>query len=551
MKCVSLVLLQLMLVAVFLLSLPAIGQEGFDYKSVIAGPIREMPAPKIWERAGTNIGQLNVPIATNDEVVRRHVRHGFALLHAQWDVEAYRHFAVALKRDPDCLMAYCGVVMSLLNPEHEWKVYRARAINRMMSLAEHKRGEGEDAEYEFPTNERSYAIAIGNLVVNGLDAGAASFKVLAERYPDDLQLALLGPFFNRGKYDVFGDSDDKQERAVKAIKDLLDKYPNNPLVTNFYVMMLIEAPYNAVDQRLEVLPHAKRLVAQGGEDFPGWQMMLGYSAWRSGEMDLARDSYEKAARLYESWKKASGVKIADCDGLMRAYSFLALIHYQMGDTKRLDAVMKKLALASSARKGSVVYAVYSWRYQMTRVNVFLADEGKGGVTNALKSLPKINSKDASKAVFNKVIKAYQAYCLTRIYGDSGEMDKSKKMSQLLGSLLKELSDKRAEIREQPYYAQYLILVKALRVYVAELSAERMGDVGAYGFYQEAIDRQMQPTRYYPPNILYPVEYKLAKFYEKKGDLKKAREAYKLALKRMPSHQPSKRAYERLMGLLEG
>ncbi len=542
--------LMLVFIAYLLTGLPASAQKKFDYQSVIAPPIRAMAAPKMWEGEVRNIGELNIPVSTNDDLVQKHVRQGFSLIHAQWDVEAYRHFAAALKREPDCLMAYCGVVMSLLNPQHEWKEYRARAINRMVSLAEHKSGEGKDAEYVFPANERDYAIAIGSLVVNGLNAGAASFKVLAEKYPNDLQLSLLAPFFNRGKYDVFGRSDERQERAVKAVKSLLDENPDNPLVTNFYIMMQVEAPFNAVDQQTAVLPYAKKLVQQGGADYPGWQMLLGYAAWRTGEMELARDSFQKAASLYETWKKESKAGISECDGLIRAYAFLTIIHFQMGDTKNLDVVLKKLAEGAQARKGSAVHAISHWSHQMIRVNMFLAKGDKEAIKNALKSLPKIDRKDKDKELFNLMIKGYQAYGLTRSYKFSGEDDKSIKMLELLGKVLGELSDKQAQIRDQPYYTQYLILVKSLSVYHLELTADMVGEVGSYSFYQDATDQQMQPTRYYPPSILYPMEYKLAKFYERKGDLKKARETYKLAHKRMPSHPQSKVAYERLMKLLE-
>ncbi|MFT6794442.1 MAG: tetratricopeptide (TPR) repeat protein [Rubritalea sp.] len=550
MKCCSSIPSKFVLLALLLTIFPLSAQKNFDSNSVIAPPILAMDAPKMWEGEGRNIGELNIPVSTNNELVQKHVRQGFELLHAQWDVEAYRHFAAAVKSDPDCLMAYCGVVMSLLNPQHEWKEYRARAINRMVSLAEHKSGEGEDAEYVFPANERDYAIAIGSLVVNGMGAGAASFEVLAEKYPNDLQLSLLAPFFNRGKYDVFGNSDEKQERAVRAVKDLLDENPDNPLVTNFYIMMQIEAPSNAVDQAKAVLPFAKKLVEQGGADYPGWQMILGYAAWRTGGMELARDSFQKAASLYEAWKKESKAGISECDGLIRAYSFLALVHFQMGDTKNTEVVLKKLAEGAQARKGSSVYAMHSWSHQMIRVNMFLADGDKEAIKNMLKNLPKVDSNDKSKELFNLVIKGYQAYGLVRSYKLSGEDEESIKMLELLGQLLEKLSNKGTQIRDQPYRTQYLLLVKALKVYHLELTAEIVGDVGAYSFFQDAIDQQIQPTLYFPPNILYPMEYKLAEFYERKGDLKKARETYELACKRMPSHPQSRAAYERLMQLLE-
>lgn len=525
-------------------------QEKFDHHSVIAPPILAMPKPAMWEGDGRNIGELNIPISTSDEQVQKHVRQGFTLLHAQWDLEAYRHFAAALERDPDCLMAYCGIVMSLLNPNNEWKEYRARAINRMVTLAEYKQGKGKDATYAFPGNERDYAIAIGSLVVNGLEAGAASFNKLAEKYPNDLQLSLLAPFFNRGSYDVFGSSDDKQERAVNKIKEILDKNPENLLVTNFYIMMQIEAPSNAVDQKRAVLPYARKLLDQGGKDFPGWQMMLGYAAWRSGEVELARDSYQKAADLYEVWRKESKAGIAECDGLIRAYSFLSLIYYHLGDTNNLELVLKKLEEGAKAREGSAAHALYSWSHQMIRVNMFFAKDDHAAVKSALKFLPKIDTKNESKAAFNLMIKGYQAYGLARDFMLSDKEEESTKMSQVLSKILTEMSAIREKIRDEPYYAQYLHLFQALKVYQAELTAEMMGDVGAYNFYQEAIDLQMLPTRYFPPNILYPMEYKLAKYYEKKGDLKKARESYKLAILRMPSHPETVAAYKRLMSLLE-
>jgi len=534
-----------------LVTMPLNAQEKFDYTRVVAPPIKAMSDPKLWEGDSRNIGALNIPISTADDLVQQHVRQGFALLHAQWDVEAYRHFVAALKREPDCLMAYCGVVMSLLNPEHEWKDYRAVAVNRMLTLAEHKSGEGDAADFVFPTNERDYAIAIGSLVVNGMEAGAASFNVLAEKYPNDLQLALFAPFFNRGKYDVFGSSDEKQYKAVNAVKKLLDENPDNPLVANFYVMMQIEAPYNALNQKDDVLPYAKNLVRLGGEEFPCWQMMQGFSAWRAGDLELARDSYEEAVSLYEAWKLEAKAEISECDGLLRAYRFLAVIYYQMGDEDKSEVMLNNLARGGKARKTSDVYKVHDWCDKMMPVNMFISSDEPNAIKEMLKSLPKIESNNKSKDLYNTVIKAYQAYGLTKSYMNSGEVEKFVKMSQMLSQLLKEISLKRSEEVNKKHFRQCTLLLESLKLYTAELTAEHTKGAGVYSFYREAIDKQMRPSRYFPPSVLYPVEYKLAKYYEKRGDLKKARETYKAALKRMPSHRPSKMAYDKLMALLEG
>ena len=524
-------------------------QNNEHYESVIAPAIKEMNAPKIWEGEKLGIGEINIPISTNDKLVQKHVHQGFMLLHAQWDLEAYRHFAEALKREPDCLMAYCGVVLSLIHPDHEWNGYRAKAINRMVTLPENKTGE----EFTFPENERDYALAIGTLVVNGLGSAAASFERLSEKYPNDIQLSLIAPFLNRGGYDVFGNASINQKKAVKKVKEVLDKNPTNVLVTNFYVMMQVEAPHNAFDQNTVVLPYAKQLVENGGADFPGWQMNLGYAAWRAGDMDLARDSYQKAVDLYEEWKSESGANIAECDVLIRAYSFLAIVHYQMGNVELSNAVLEKLKQASSARKTSPVYIYYAWRYEMMKVNMALAEVANGdkvSLKRMLKLLPIVDSKDKSREVINKLIKAYQAYGLSRDYFFNDQLEESNKMNQLLAKTGEELTQSQADYRGRPYYAHYLVLLQSLKIYRAELLAEIAGDEGAYGFYQEAIDKQLLPNRYFPPLMLYPIEYKLGQYHERQGDLKRARGAYQLAYQRMPSHKKSKLAYEKLKALLE-
>lgn len=520
------------------------------YKAVVAKAIREMPTPQFWEGETLNIGKINVPISTNDPLVKKHVHQGFLLLHAQWDIEAYRHFAAALKREPDCLMAYCGVILSLIHPSHEWNGHRASAINRMVTLASHKNG---DDEFTFPENERGYALALGALVLNGIEGGSASFERLSERYPEDLQLSLISPFLNRGGYDVFGNESAKQEKALKSVRAVLDKHPTNVLVTNFYVMMQIEAPHNALDQKTKVLPYAKKLIEDGGAEFPGWQMNLGFAAWRSGEMELARDAFLKAVDLYEKWKDESGAKISECDALIRAYSYMAVIHYQMGETKLADAVLEKIKQAKEARKTSAVYVYYAWRYDMIKVNMLLAEAAKGdklAIKKMLKQLPKIDSKDKSKAIINKLIKAYQAYGLARDYHYSGKQKESSEMNNLLAQTGEELTKTQAEHRGQPYYGHYLVLLQSLKTYRAEFLAEIAGEDGAYGFYEEAIDKQLLPNRYFPPSVLYPIEFKLGQYFEKRGDLNKAREQYQKAYQRMPSHQGTREAYEKFEALYE-
>ncbi len=541
----------------FLVSLLEAKGKKFDYKSVIAPPIQKMGEPQMWE----GLDGMNILVSSRDPMVQRHVRQGFALLHAQWDVEAYRHFAAALKRDPDCLIAYSGIVMSMLNPNHEWKKYKVRALNRLMTLCEAKapkrkdddaKEDDDEVEYLYPENERGYALAVASFVSKSYAEGANAFAALAEKYPNDIQLALLKPFLNRGRYSVFGRADDRQQAALKRLRELMKIHPQNPMVLNFYVMLQVEAPSNAVDQAKEVLPYAKRIVKLAGDEMPCWQMLLGFSALRAGDTELAKASYEKAAALYEKWRKANKVGISEADGLMRAYSFLSVIYYELGDEKSLQAVMKKMSEAKQARKNSGVYAEYEWNVQLMPAKMLFAKDDVKSIKAALKALPRMKGATKENALFNKMLKGYQAYGLARLYDLSGDTMKSQRMAGLLGKIIKEMRPMLGEASWHGYYPQFLIAHRTFKVLhneLAGLRGEKEG-AGAINWYNDAIDLQLGASRSFPPSILYPMEYRLAKYYEKIGDIKMARETYAEAYKRMPYHLPSKRAYEKYKKMLE-
>ncbi len=526
--------------------------EKFDYRKVIAPPIKALGKPKLWK----GVGELKILVSSENAAAEDHVKQGFALLHAQWDVEAYRHFAAALKHDDQCLLAYCGVVLSILNPEHEWKNYRNIALNRMITLCEHqqllgeKGHEGAGMIYTYPQNERGFAIAIAQLMTEGYAKGTESFVKLADMYPKDIQFSLMAPFLNRGKYDIFGQPNMEQELAVKRVKEIMDANPDNPLTINFYIMMLIEAPYNAVDQKTEVLPYARKIVEISGGELPTWHMLHGYAAWRSGELAEAKTAYEKAVSQYETWKRATKANMSECDGLMRAYSFLAVIYHELGDDKGVNKILTKMATARHTRRSSVSYAMYEWNQQLLRSKMFFAKAVSGdkkAIEKAIEALPKIDSNNKKLDHLNKVIKGYQAYGLALRHFQNGKLDDSMEMAALLGKIIYEIKGMGNDARSKAYYPHYLMSLKTLSIYHNELAAmrEEKSGVGVVNWYNEAIDLQLGASRLFPPNILYPMEYKLGRYHESRKELKQAMDAYAKSHKRMPSHQASKQSIERV------
>lgn len=522
--------------------------EKYDVNQVIAPEISAMNKPKMWK----GVGDLNILIFTPHKEAQEHVKQGFALVHASWDVEAYRHFAAALQKDPDCLMAYCGIVMSLINPEHEWKQYRQAAIERMLDLAAYKIGEGEDAEYMYPSVERGYASAIGHLVTDGLGKGSKAFGLLAEKFPQDIQLKLLKAFLSRGRYDAFGNADTRQSTSVDEVKKILAENPDNPLALNFYVMMLIEAPYNAVDLKKDVMPHIEKLLKLSDGKIPTWHTLNGFANWRIGNLEKAKAAYEQAIAQYEEWMKDSNATIADADGMMRALSFLAVIHYELGDMESHNAVLKKLAKAKDGRKTSSVYALYAWDYELIEMKLLLAKGDLASVKKALEVMPKVTDrKNKDKVHYNHVLTGYMSYAqaLERIL--SGKRAEAQVPAQRLMQIVAKLKEMRKETIAKPYYGHYLLSLNALSVLQYELSGIALGkDATAFDMYKEAINRQLSESKLFTPVILYPIEHRLGLYYEKKGDFKSAREEYQKAVNRRPSHQASQKALEKLKKLIE-
>ena len=60
-------------------------------------------------------------------------------LHGGWEFEASRHFAAAMREDPECLLAHWGMIMALLNPSPETNDARIAATDRLYGLIEQGR----------------------------------------------------------------------------------------------------------------------------------------------------------------------------------------------------------------------------------------------------------------------------------------------------------------------------------------------------------------------------------------------------------------------------
>jgi len=150
-------------------------QVPFTLDQVIAPRVKKMALPEMRP----NLTGVKIAISSPSEKAREHVKQGFALVHAQWDFEAYRHFCAALVEDPECLMAYSGISLALAKPFSEYAKYRRAAVNRMQDLMEaDDRLVKAGKVGRFTMMEKKFSYAVATLVaVSPRDAGLMFLKL--------------------------------------------------------------------------------------------------------------------------------------------------------------------------------------------------------------------------------------------------------------------------------------------------------------------------------------------------------------------------------------
>lgn len=220
----------------------------------------------------TGLGNYHHPVSTKNPEAQKYFDQGFNLVYAFNHEEAIRSFRKAVELDPDMLMAHWGIAFALgpninqeVDPEREKQAYDA--IQKALSLSS-----------AAPENERAYVEALAKRYSNDPKADlkklAAEYKeamkILAERYPDDLDLAVLyaDSMMNLRPWKLWtadGKPEEGTEEIVTVLESVLKRAPMHPGANHLYIHA-VEAslrPERALPsaQRLETLvPAAGHLV---------------------------------------------------------------------------------------------------------------------------------------------------------------------------------------------------------------------------------------------------------------------------------------------------
>jgi len=532
----------------------------FKLSHVIHPRVDKMPEPKMY----ANIVGEKIAITASTQKARDHVKQGFALVHAQWDFEAYRHFCAALKEDPECLMAYCGVTLALAQPYNEYSLYRMAAVNRMQDLMERDdRAVKAGKVAKYPVLEKKFAFATATLVAESPRRAGVLYAKLGEEFPQFLQAQLLGQFLTRGGYDILGSPAKSQKRAVALTKKLLDENPENPLVLGFWLSLNAEAPRQAVNIKKEILSYARALVKKC-PDVPSWQTALGHFEWRAGNYLLAERAFKKSAELYENWMKQNHVSMDDCEGYVRAKCYLANTHYQRGNYLKAMEVAKELrAIAlNPKRPRSQGNMILLWRAYTLPARLYIAHGADGDLDRALASFPKKEEIKAFVAhpkyptLAGVYMEALSAYIGSRKALADGARSAAKILhTKTFRRYLLSLAAVAEGARHSPEFIHYFNAGSSLAIYDMELAGlralygEKELRITASNWFRSARDKQGVPGSMMPPLVITPMENRLAEYYLAVGKESSAYKAYQEGLLRYPNNMDSLRGVEKCLRLL--
>jgi len=520
--------------------------EEFQVSKVIHPVVEKLGPPEFY---------LDEPemfaISTSSEEASRHVKQGVALFNAPWDFEAYRHFCAAAQNDPDCLMAYWGIVMSLSGNVSEFITQRTAAAERLLDLLEAKPAVGVEIE-------QAYGLAAVRLISSGAGDAAETFLKASERFPADRQSKLLGNFLMRDGYEPNGKPRIRQQTVNQEIRKLIEANGDRNELLSFWIMSLSEAPAGAVDLKKDALPVARKL-ARLKPDFPPFQLMASHVEARCGNASLAIGYALKARDLYAAYMKKQSVTVADCGGWVRAQVYLATLYTEKGDFTKALPIAKELAKLPLEKeriyaKGS---ALLLWegrtlgaRLYASRTTMASFDAGQA----LLDSLPKEQWFE-EKSLVGTYRDGLVLYLAARKALVNNDMKAAKGLHARIMKQGAAIASQRKLARASSSYSEWFRAAANLGVLASELQGliaekEEGGlKLAAANWYRNAIDQQALPASLLPPSLPYPIEKRLAWFYIYQGKKQEALEVALEGLKRRPNHLEMLKVYKEVLSRL--
>ncbi|MFD2257907.1 hypothetical protein ACFSSA_14595 [Luteolibacter algae] len=473
-------------------------------------------------------GLVTAVSAANEEA-QIHTLQGLNHLHGGWEFEASRHFAIAMKADPHCLMAHWGMIMTMLAPSPETDANRLATTERMLELV--SAGEGTELE-------RGFAYSLIKYIEEGPKGAATAFKRVAEKFPGELQSEIFAALFGRGGYDELGEITPDQEKSEQRLLKLIERDPNAALP--LYALLLIRAESPDLQPSLEMARNLCQMVP----DYAPYFHLLGHYEWRCGEHSKAASAFARSATLYSIWMKENKVAPADCGEWVRSECYRVVALASKGDFDNALASAEKIANTTVDPERPFAFGTRQllWDAKTLPARVLLRRSREGDSAKALASLPtpEEGAPFREKSLSYWWVDGLRISLEAQRLLDAGELEKAGDTIGAVsyhGQAMAKKQNIAAAIGER---SEWLRSFRALEVLAAELrgrlalAGPPAGHGSAFNWFRAATDRQRPATMLSPPPLLTPMVTRLGDYYIARNQPAEAIEAYTEALMKFPN-----------------
>ncbi len=495
-----------------------------DIADCIPEPVSKLGQPSVFP---FHNGLVTAISAANEEA-QIHTLQGLNHLHGGWEFEAMRHFAVAMREDPRCLMAHWGMVIAMLAPSPETRTQRLATTNRMLELI----NEGEGTELE-----RGYAYGLIKYIEEGPMGAALAFRKVAKKYPGELQAEIFAALFGRTGYDEFGSAKPDQTEAEDRILKLIERSPDTAVPIHALLLIRAEAP--DLRPSLELARNLCQLVP----NYAPYYHVLGHYEWRCGEHTKAAAAFGRAASLHLAWMRENKATPADCEGWVRAECYRVVALASKGDFDDALASAKKIASTSidPNRPSALGTQILLWDAKTLPARVILRRAAPGDSALALASLPApeegepFREKSLSYWWLDGLKIALEAQRLIEV----NELDKASEAINALSFHGKAMEKRQSVAIIQGEQTFWRTSFQSLEMLAMELRGRLAlaGPVGghsaAFNWFRATADRQKFAPMLNPPSILTPMAMRLGDYYTARNEGHKAVEAYEEAITDFP------------------
>ena len=460
-----------------------------------------------------NFGDVSFALSCRYDL-RETFNLGLSLMHSFEYAEAEKAFVSVLDQDPDCLMAYWGTAMSILNHPLSFK-QNSKSLERGEKLL-------KVAQTLTPNNDREKdyidAVTVYFNDWQNLDTKTrklnyeSKMEELYNKYPGDVETAVFYSLAVLATADLNDKSYIKQKKSGQILEKLFETNPNHPgiahyIIHNYDSPELAHLALNTARKYAVIAPasaHAQHMPSHIFTRLGLWNESI------NSNIDSANSAvcYAESVNPNANWVSE-----------IHALDYLVYAYLQMGDNVRAQSEMNKMIEIKEVFPSDHFASAYA----LIAVPSRLAIENKNWQLATELELPKTNL-DWDKAPWPKAMLHF-----SRALGFTNTGNSSKAQKEL--DILINLRDRLNEAKNSYESGQVTIQIESIKGWI-EYSKGNTEKAIEYMKLASKLESETSKAAVTPGEII-PAEELLADLYMLTGRHKEALESYELNLKGRP------------------